>query len=312
MGGKIYKYFSPQVADLVFNDAGVTLKFSLPKDFNDPYELFLTVDYLSDPDALACYEEAIGSIPQDPTTCFSVSPSISPMWAHYGQNAAGFVIEFDEEELKECFPESNFGNVTYQNEPSEGLTEMLYRVCHIGKPRYTYMLRNGAYSAAYFTKAACWSYEMERRMVVQIEHIRESNGILLMDVPKQCITSIITGARADLEFVESVRARATQFNCSFFEMKIGRSTIKPYFFDSCRETCIFDGTEISQASVTCNSCGEPVRDGNEKCSWCQIDDGHRREAAIKNPYRMLHRFGRLEAYIQAMDKITNGIRKGDD
>ncbi|MGV7205919.1 DUF2971 domain-containing protein [Xanthomonas citri] len=312
MDGKIYKYFSPKVADRVFNDAGVTLKFSLPKDFNDPYELFLTVDYLSDPDALACYEEAIGSIPQNPTTCFSSSPSISPMWAHYGDNATGFIIEFDEAELKECFPESNFGDVSYQNEPSEGLTDMLYRVCRIGKPRYTYMLQNGAYFAAYFTKATCWSYEMERRMVVQMEHVRPSNGLLLVDVPVQCITSIITGARAAPEFVESMKMRTTFLNCSFFTMKIGRSTINPYFIDSCGETCIFDGVKISQAAATCNSCGEPVRAGNEECSWCQINDGLRREAAMKNPYRMLHRFGRLEAYIQAMDKITNGIRKSDD
>lgn len=39
----IYKYLGPEMIDKVFQTDGVTLRCSLPKDFNDPYELFLTL-----------------------------------------------------------------------------------------------------------------------------------------------------------------------------------------------------------------------------------------------------------------------------
>ncbi|WP_375280062.1 hypothetical protein [Pseudooctadecabacter sp.] len=42
---KVYKYFSHEVFDLVFDREGFCgLKFSFPKDYNDPYELFLALD----------------------------------------------------------------------------------------------------------------------------------------------------------------------------------------------------------------------------------------------------------------------------
>ena len=41
MSSKIYKYFSAGVLDLVFaRPAFCGIKCSLPKDYNDPYELF--------------------------------------------------------------------------------------------------------------------------------------------------------------------------------------------------------------------------------------------------------------------------------
>ncbi|MDQ1091195.1 hypothetical protein QE400_000608 [Xanthomonas sacchari] len=310
MPGKIYKYFGPQVSDLVFSDVGAALKCSLPKNFNDPYELFLTVDFSSDPSALACYQELIGRIPQLPTTCFSVSPAVSPMWAHYGLNASGFVVEFDENELIDLFPESKFDDVRYQDKADDGLTEMLYRAHVIGKPRYTYFLQSGTFYAAYFTKATCWSYEMERRMVADMAEVRVSNDLLLLEVPKSCITSIIAGAKSCEDLKNSLKARADSFDCAFYNMQIGRTTITPYFLDGYGATCIFNGDEIVLAQCSCESCREPIPEGNEKCSWCQITDEHRYEAAIRNPYRMLDRIGHLDSYIKSMDGITERLNKG--
>src|SRR6202051_1411211 len=99
--------------DKVFQLDSVTLKCSLPKDFNDPYELFLTIDFNQEPDLLAFYADAIGEIPQSPTTCFSRSPAVIPMWAHYAQNHEGFVIEVSEEKLCEMLPEIACGDVSY-------------------------------------------------------------------------------------------------------------------------------------------------------------------------------------------------------
>ena len=38
----------------------MTLKCSLPRNFNDPYELFLTVNFREKPEALAFYTDVIG------------------------------------------------------------------------------------------------------------------------------------------------------------------------------------------------------------------------------------------------------------
>lgn len=93
----IYKYVSPGNVDNVFSHPGkATLKFSLPSEFNDPYELFLTIDFNRDPEELAFYLDLIGENLQFPTTCFSLSPNVVPMWAHYAQNHQGLVIEFSE------------------------------------------------------------------------------------------------------------------------------------------------------------------------------------------------------------------------
>ncbi len=92
---KIYKYIGPDGIEKVFHSANVgTLKCSLPKEFNDPYELFLTINFNERPDALAFYADAIGELPQFPTTCFSRSPIVLPMWAHYARNLEGFAVDF--------------------------------------------------------------------------------------------------------------------------------------------------------------------------------------------------------------------------
>jgi hypothetical protein len=309
MAKYIYKYFGPELASVVLSDNGATLKCSLPKDFNDPYELFLTVDFSSDAGALACYQEAIGTIPQLPTTCFSKSPAVSPMWAHYGQNVSGFAIEFDEDELKEKFSESKFHDVQYQDEASEGLTDMLHRAHVIGKPRYTYFLQSGVFHAAYFTKTTAWSYEMERRMLTDESEVRIFEDLLLLDIPSNCITAIIAGARSEPELADQLEKRAKDFGCRFFKMQIGKTTTSPYFVDSHGAPHIFNRESIVPAEYSCDSCSEPLKANNEKCSWCQITDEHRLEAAIRNPYRMLARIDHLDEYIKSMDKITERLNK---
>jgi len=310
---KIYKYFSPQVAELVLLQDKATLKCSLPCDFNDPYELFLTVDYSSGPDALAAYQELIGTLPQLPTTCFSKSPAVVPMWAHYGANASGFALEFDEAELVKFFHGSKIEDVTYQDEASHGLTEMLYRAHVIGKPRYTYFLQGGVFHAAYFTKATCWSYEAERRMVVAEGGVREASGMLLMDVPTNCITAVIAGARASADLVNILLAASSRYDCGIFRAQIGRTSISPYFLNVADISHIFNGSVLAPASAFCHSCKEPLEPDNESCSWCQITEAQRYSAALRNPYRILDRIGHLDSYLTSMDKITEDItraRKG--
>jgi len=304
MSKSIYKYVGPTSVQKVFAlDKQVTLKCSYPKDFNDPYELFLTVDFNEQPDILAFYADAVGELPQLPTTCFSLSPSVVPMWAHYAQNLEGFVIEFDEEKLAGYFPESGFGDVDYQDVSDAGLTDMLYRASEIGKPRYVYLLRKGVFSAAYYTKATCWNYEQERRMILPDSETRKVDNIILMDVPNDCVTALISGPRSSGETITALRAKATEIGCNYFEIKIGRTSTAPFFINSSGNPFSFDGTNIAPSIDYCASCKEPIPNNSEECSWCRIEDTHKTDAAKRNPYRMYAQFGVLESYIKSMDSV---------
>jgi Protein of unknown function (DUF2971) len=312
---KIYKYASSQFINNVFSlPEQVTLKCSLPKDFNDPYELFLNVDFNEEPDALAFYADAVGDLAQLPTTCFSRSPDVIPMWAHYAENHKGFVLEFSEPRLAEAFPESSFQDVTYSDAPSEDLTDMLYRAFRIGKYRYIYLLRQGVYHAAYFTKATCWGYEQERRMVTMETEVREASELLLLDAPVKSVSSIIVGSKATDETKEELLKKSQEIGCNYFEIRIGKSSAKPYFVDSAGQPYVFDDQELRPSDSACEECLEPLpaKSSQTQCSWCRIDDQLRQSAASRNSYRMLDRAGLLDSYIKGMDEITFGKRKAGE
>jgi hypothetical protein len=305
MSKKIYKYVGANYIDKVIESPdSITLKCSYPKDFNDPYELFLTIDFKQNPKVLAFYSDVIGDIPQRPTTCFSRSPSVVPMWAHYAQNLEGFVVEIDETILSKSFPQSGFGDVDYQDTPNPSLIETLYRAYAIGKPRYLYMLHSGVFSTAYYTKASCWNYEEERRMIVHESETRTTNGVMLVDIPKECITALICGPRTSAETTTSIRNKAQQLGCNYLEMKIGRSAISPFFINSNGDTFIFSESNIKRTGKRCSTCKEPLSSRAKQCSWCKINEAHKTEAAKRNIFRSLSEYGLLDNYIKSMAEVT--------
>lgn len=304
MGKNLYKYVNPEHAvDVLGCVDHVTLKCSYPKDFNDPYELFLAIDPKIEPNHLAFYAEVIGEIPQRPTTCFSLSPTVTPMWAHYADSLQGFVIEFNEELLAQHFYQSEFGDVEYRDTPNENVSELLYHASIIGKPRYTYFLRSAVFNAAYFTKATCWNYEFERRMVVQDAAIRRVGNLLLIDVPKSCISALICGPRASPKTIETVRNKARELGCEYYEIKIGKGSAEPFFVDENNKTYVFNGAAISKADNVCSLCNEPLATELELCALCRMDDSHKLQAAQRNVYRILADRGLLADYIDGMDEI---------
>ena len=142
MGAKLYKYLGPEIVGRAFEErVTCTFKCSLPRDFNDPFELFLTIDYQQDPDVLAYYREVIGAIPQRATTCFSKSPEVVPMWVHYAENHTGVVLEVDEDCVSESHPETAFGDVDYLAEADPGILAALRHAQTTCKPRHVYMLQ---------------------------------------------------------------------------------------------------------------------------------------------------------------------------
>ena len=306
----LYKYLPAALADVVFTEDGqVTLKFSKPKDFNDPYELFLATDFGGDPEKLACYAEAIGDLPQYPTTCFSRSPIVTPMWAHYADNHDGFVIEFSEEAILAAFEKTEFNNVDYKDGPAHDFSDLVARVLHIGKPRYTYFLRGAVVNAAYFTKATCWAYEQERRMVVGNEDVLKSRDLMLMNIPGTCVSSIICGARATVETKAKLDEIAHGLSADFYELRIGRTSAVPYLVDRRGSAHSFAEAEIAPSKNSCASCSEPIEGNAEECVWCQITEETKQEVALRNPYRIIDNYGGLTNYIKQMDAVGQAGRK---
>lgn len=309
MGNKLYKYVGPDIFEKAFSVLGkCSFKCSYPKEFNDPYELFLTINYEQRPDVLAYYQETIGNIPQYPTTCFSKSPDIIPMWAHYAHNHRGVVIEVDEEKINEYFPEISFGDIDYQNESNGEIEWMLHHALMTCKPRHVYFLQRAVISTAYYTKNTCWSYEQERRIIVtKGDDIRTGKGIMLLELPDDCVTSLIVGANANKDVKNSTLRLSEKLNCDYYELRIGRSNIKPHFVGKDTNPYYFSGKTFEVSSNYCVTCREPVKEGKKYCPWCSIKKSHQKNAASSNPMRLLDHLEMLQGYYKNCERIHRGV-----
>lgn len=289
--------------ELVFqreNYCGV--KCSLPKDYNDPYELFLGMDLNTPPECLAFYRDIVSDIPQIPTTCFSKSPIVSPMWAHYAKNHTGFVLEFDLDALQAHFKGNPIWDVSYREAPHEDLKHILERAAVLKKPRYAYELQKYVFIESYFTKYSEWAYEEECRFV-DMKNVTETiSGKNILYIPNNLITSIVVGPKFPKESIQSTHDLAERYNLNWYELVIGKSHPKPYLRDISKNSYIFNH-EILKAEHTCQYCLEPLIVDNSSCPWCSITEAHKTYAARTNPFRMLNAIGELENYIKGMNAI---------
>lgn len=301
---KIYKYFSYDVLDLVFAREGVCgVKCSLPKDYNDPYELFLGMDLSIPPAHLAFYHDVISSIPQNPTTCFSYSPIVSPMWAHYANNHSGFVLEFDLDGLQRYFEGNPIWEVSYREVPLESLKGILARAAGTLKPRHSYALQEAVFVESYFSKYDQWSYEQECRFVDMKKVTENIEGNDILFVPLEFVTAFIAGPKFPTDMVQRSKEITAIADMKWYELFIGKSHPKPYFKNQNSDVFIFKDKQIVLSDRNCNLCSEPLVNDNELCPWCAITESHRGIAAQRNPFRMINDMGGLDEYMEAMSKI---------
>jgi hypothetical protein len=307
---KLYKYVHPDTVPRVFGPSDtVLLRCSLPKEFNDPYELFLTVDYNLKPALLAYYQDIVGEIVQTPTACFSRAPDVVPMWAHYGREGSGAVIEFDEDCLTSEYPECAVDDIEYRDEADPTLTQALEFAARTLKPRHAAAFGESVLRGAYFTKASAWSYERERRMVVvRPDYLEKRDGRRFLVVHNKCVTGLIGGPDCPAELRELLRERAAALDCPYYDMVIGRLTPRPYF-NGAADPHVFDGYALTPATYICDQCGEPLGAPGDTCSWCGLSDDERTQAAMDNPLRLLGKLGLLDEYMSARKTPTKSTTK---
>jgi len=301
---KIYKYFPQGILDVVFQRDGFCgLKCSYPKDYNDPFELFLAVDLTIQPRLLAFYSDVVQEIPQLPTTCFSKSPTVTPMWAHYGGNQTGFVLEFDADALKEWDTDLALTDVTYRNEPNDKLVGEIAYAAGTKKPRHSYFLMRHAFHAAYFTKLEQWSYEQECRLVASPDNIETINDCQVLFIPLKLVTSIVIGPNFPVDKVRDSKNLGEKNGFDWYQLSIGKSTSIPYMKNIDGKSFNFSDSSIVKASAICSNCEEPISDKSELCPWCNITESDKINAAHSNPLRIIDRYGGLEEYFRGADKI---------
>lgn len=307
---KIYKYFSSDVLELVFEqDKFCGIKCSLPKDYNDPFELFLGVDLSASTECLATYREIVDEIPQLPTTCFSKSPIVTPMWAHYGQSHSGFVLEFDVQALKDCFEDILLNDVNYEDTPDPVIKAHLERATATRKPRHALWLSQAVMYKGYFSKYKDWSYEQEFRLVAPTNYIENIAGSDILFVPSSCVTAMIIGHKFPLGKAAFATTIAEAYDLNIYKLRIGRSYSRPFMQDHEGNSYVFENGEVILAENICGSCSEPVLVVGKECAWCSITEAHEQEAAHGNMFRAMERYGALDDYMDEVRKIESRSRK---
>ncbi|MDR6178359.1 hypothetical protein QE393_001619 [Pseudomonas sp. SORGH_AS 211] len=318
---KIYKYMSPGLVDSFFNAANHTtsIKVSQLRDYNDPYEFFLTIDYNQSPHLLAYYQEIIATVTGKYVSCFSKSPVITPMWAHYASNSTGFALEFDEAALEKWIeentqePSCSFDDIHYYDTPNESLLRYLQRAYTTCKFRHIAMLREVVGGTAYFSKQLCWSYEQERRMLINESAIRKiSDSLYLLSVPAETITAVIAGTSMLDEDQRKLETFAQLNNCKFYRKKIGKSSTNPFLVDESGKTYVFDESKITSVENQCRLCKEPTEAKANSCPWCQITEAHEKNAAGRNSLRALQHAGMLRDYLDGFGDIQKNSRSRDE
>lgn len=188
---KFYKYVSVDTAQIILKDS--TLKFTSPIDFNDPFDYHPYIDEKGFNKFVHRINNQIGNgvrqfkknhleskkhlsllrrneFRQEYTknisvSCFSESPFILPMWAHYADNHSGCVIEFEYKE------DVDFINQYFSlsiNQLSELLVPLKVNYSTDRPPLFD---ENGNTNTdrtglnACLTKSDKWSYEEEVRVI---------------------------------------------------------------------------------------------------------------------------------------------------
>lgn len=306
----LFKFLGPDVVSKALGDDSVSIRFSFPRDYNDPYELFLAPDKpLRDDDVRAYYEFFLHGIPQAPVTCFSRCPDSVLMWAHYCSESSGVCLGFDEDRLVDEFDYAFIHDVEYSDEPATISTDVVEYAATTTKRRHTVRVLEIANRAAYFRKRADWAYEKERRLVVVSDAVHEVGGVQLANVAASCLTVILVGARASESVAELTERRAAAYGVPALRTNYGRLSTQP-FFTSASGTRVWEEPEFVQVARACVDCGEPVN--AERCEWCALSSDRVAAAGTGNALVIGLRLGVIDGLSLSFDDIEpRGRRVGE-
>jgi hypothetical protein len=179
-GGKGLEYLS----DLLNRGS---LKFSMPSEFNDPFDCCPTqleecpvgdlphavVDGMNQ-----SLQRASGQL--HGIACFTPHPDRMLMWSHYADHHQGLCVGFDSASLLRDSPQNSEGNPLYRN-----ITAVTYTQNRPG-PEGT---------EQFFYKAEAWGYEAEHRLISLRQRGHPEWGPGVWPIPKAAVIEVVLGAR---------------------------------------------------------------------------------------------------------------------
>lgn len=134
--------------------------------------------------------------------CVSSRYNSLPMWAHYADNAKGFVIEF--KGLDAIFSGDNTGILNK-------LCDVNYKIKRSGVT-----FENGSYKSLFFEKDKDWEYENEKRVITNLSSCKEldigNETIYIKTIPKENISKVIFGWRLEQNEVETLSNEINTIN----------------------------------------------------------------------------------------------------
>lgn len=136
------------------------------------------------------------------TFCLSLRYDSLPMWAHYANNASGYVIEF--EDLQNAYP----GDET-------GVLNEIKGIDYKSK-RSGISFDKGSYNSLFFEKNKDWEYESEKRVVTDlkscIKYKMGSEVIYIQEIDKQYVSKVIFGWKVSESSIDSLSEEILSIN----------------------------------------------------------------------------------------------------
>lgn len=156
--------------------------------------------------------------------CFSSEQDNLLLWSHYGDGLRGFCVEFDENSITNSEPKGDLLDVAYLNSlpkvdsfvcgiawdqawySKTAIQETNARIKYQGKPELRAEIQmyeesgtealktiRDIWQQVFATKPAEWSYERERRLLVQTN--KSDNTPLVRSYPREAVRAVIIGER---------------------------------------------------------------------------------------------------------------------
>jgi hypothetical protein len=258
----LYKYIT---IDTLKKIVSGSIRFTQPGAFNDPFELLpeLNVpenfpkqdinirfdvtgqrrsppvaelephfqsDYCSDiysRNIVSSLNDAIGIL------CLSRNNESLLMWSHYADEYSGAVIEFDDE-----------------HEFFHGQIDIDYRATRPKKDISLYLTANGAVPISELcVKSDQWKYESEVRVVRSLADCRKVSDagrfpIYVMDIPQDCIKSIIFGERTSLNHQKEIWNLIKETNIA-----LSLSAVANWGYEFRHEPIKFDASYLEMSPI---------------------------------------------------------------
>jgi hypothetical protein len=300
----LFKYVSNKSAKSALRTEGqFSLRFNLPKNYNDPYELFLNTDKpLETHEEISFYECFLRQLPEEAVSCFSKRPESVVMWAHYCDEGTGICLGIDETNLVNQFEQAFIDDVEYTAEPAMVSAYAVKYAVTTKKNRHTEQLMRMAMRAAYFRKRDDWSYEHERRLIVSQNVVPEIDGRMIATFPATCLRFIIVGPKADSALVEHVVDWAVRSDISVLRMHYSRKRYQPFFTSDTNSFEWRDGEFVSP-EFRCDKCMEPIAQDARVCEWCHVSDEDKRLALISSQFALFRMYGLATGVPEPFDTL---------